>query len=71
MVGNFRCRPTITLASGVMAVAGGFVIDSDIGDESSEHTDEFYRGIMHMNIVIAPNNAQATGSIMLSFILVM
>ena len=44
-----------------MQNSNGYVIDSDVDDESGEHDDEFYRGIMHFNIVIQANNYDATG----------
>ena len=37
------------------------MIDSDVDDESGGHTDEFYRGIQHMNLVLGSTNPQATG----------
>lgn len=58
LVGNFRCMPTLLVASGAFP-HGGYVVDSDI-DDNGEHDDEFYRGLMHVRIQNQGNNSKAT-----------
>ncbi|KAA0154150.1 hypothetical protein FNF29_02770 [Cafeteria roenbergensis] len=50
LVGNYKCRPTITL----MANSGASYAISGTSDPSGEHTDNFYKSIQHLNIAIEP-----------------
>jgi glucan 1,3-beta-glucosidase len=51
----------VTLAPNTFAQGQSYLFDSDPGDPNSEHTDEFYRGISHINIVIGSGNNGAIG----------
>jgi glucan 1,3-beta-glucosidase len=60
LIGNYRCPPRLLVPAGTWPGGQNFLLSGDTSYDG-EHDDEFYRGIMHIDIVFGANNGGGGG----------